>query len=128
MVEKSQKQFVVWQRFEGALVFVAGLILFWQAESGLAWWVALPLFFAPDLSFLGYGLGKTAGAAVYNLVHIYAFGLVLLGLGALLASPVLAASGALFLAHCGFDRALGYGLKSAEGFSDTHLGRIGRHG
>jgi hypothetical protein len=30
------------------------------------------------------------------------------------------------LAHVGFDRALGYGLKYATGFGDTHLGRKGR--
>jgi hypothetical protein len=30
------------------------------------------------------------------------------------------------VAHIGFDRMLGYGLKHASGFGDTHLGRIGR--
>ncbi|MCS4316879.1 hypothetical protein M2407_001178 [Serratia sp. BIGb0234] len=29
-------------------------------------------------------------------------------------------------AHIGFDRALGYGLKYASGFADTHLGGLGR--
>ena len=32
----------------------------------------------------------------------------------------------LWLAHIGIDRALGYGLKYATGFSYTHLGRIGK--
>jgi hypothetical protein len=32
------------------------------------------------------------------------------------------------VAHIGLDRALGYGLKHESGFSDTHLGRIGRKG
>ena len=32
----------------------------------------------------------------------------------------------IWCAHIGFDRALGYGLKSAAGFEFTHLGRIGR--
>ena len=32
------------------------------------------------------------------------------------------------LAHTGMDRAVGYGLKYPTGFSDTHLGRIGRAG
>ncbi len=31
----------------------------------------------------------------------------------------------VWLAHIGFDRALGYGLKYAEGFGFTHLGRLG---
>ena len=29
-------------------------------------------------------------------------------------------------AHVGFDRMLGYGLKYASAFNETHLGRIGR--
>jgi hypothetical protein len=32
----------------------------------------------------------------------------------------------IWLAHIGFDRALGYGLKYAAGFGFTHLGRIGK--
>jgi len=32
----------------------------------------------------------------------------------------------IWLAHIGFDRALGYGLKYNAGFGFTHLGRIGR--
>jgi hypothetical protein len=31
-----------------------------------------------------------------------------------------------WLAHIGFDRALGFGLKSPRGFAHTHLGLIGR--
>nr|WP_312052333.1 DUF4260 family protein [Brevundimonas diminuta] len=31
----------------------------------------------------------------------------------------------IWLAHIGFDRALGYGLKSPEAFGLTHLGLIG---
>lgn len=48
------------------------------------------------------------------------------GLILLLPAPLPALLGALWLAHSGFDRMLGYGLKSPEGFSITHLGRIGR--
>jgi hypothetical protein len=120
-------ELIGWQRAEAALVFVAGLLLFWQADSGMDWWLALILFFAPDLSFVGYAAGNRIGAIVYNLVHLYAFGLGLFAIGAVLAMPTLAALGALWLAHAGFDRMLGYGLKSAEGFGVTHLGLIGKH-
>jgi hypothetical protein len=118
--------FVIWQRIEGALVFLAGIGLFWWLDSGIAWWLALLVFFAPDLSFLAYLLGPRAGGAIYNSVHIYGFGAVLLALGVLLSLPVLAALGALWLAHSGFDRVMGYGLKSAGSFSETHMGRIGK--
>ena len=119
--------FVVWQRVEGLLVFLAGLVVFWQLDSGLAWWAAVLWFFAPDLSFLGYVLGTKLGEVIYNLVHIYAFGLIVLAIGMVLAMPIFSALGALWLAHCGFDRALGYGMKSRESFSETHLGPIGKH-
>jgi hypothetical protein len=32
----------------------------------------------------------------------------------------------VWFAHIGLDRALGYGLKYADGFQHTHLGTIGR--
>lgn len=119
---------VVWQRVEGLLVLVGALALFWQLDSGMAWWLAIPVFLAPDLSFLAYLFGPRVGAVGYNIVHVYGFGLVLLAAGSLFAVPILAACGALFLAHSGFDRMLGYGLKSAEGFAHTHMGRIGKGG
>ena len=40
----------------------------------------------------------------------------------------LMALGALWLAHSGFDRMLGYGLKAQTSFKDTHLGRLGKAG
>lgn len=54
-------------------------------------------------------------------------GLALLAATGLLAgqSLILALS-LIWLAHIGFDRALGYGLKSPEAFGVTHLGLIGR--
>lgn len=35
--------------------------------------------------------------------------------------------GAIWLAHLGMDRLLGYGFKLPTGFKDTHLGQIGRN-
>jgi hypothetical protein len=122
------KDTVVWQRVEGAAVFAGALALFVGLGSDLPWWAALALFFAPDLSFFAYGLGPRIGARVYNIVHVYALGVVLMALGALLTLPLLTALGTLWLAHTGFDRMFGYGLKSETGFQDTHLGRIGRRG
>ncbi len=122
----ASREFVLWQRDEGVLVFLAGLALFWQVDGGLAWWAAIVLFFAPDLSFAAYLLGPRFGAVIYNLVHLHAFGLLVLAAGLILAAPLAASLGALWLAHCGLDRALGYGLKSGESFQSTHLGRIGK--
>ncbi|MFV0244168.1 MAG: DUF4260 family protein [Qingshengfaniella sp.] len=88
--------------------------------------MALLIFFAPDLSFVAYLFGPRAGAFSYNLVHIYASGMILVVVGITFSLAVLSALGALWLAHSGVDRLLGYGLKSNEGFAFTHLGRIGK--
>jgi hypothetical protein len=46
--------------------------------------------------------------------------------GFALASPLTLSIAMIWLAHIGFDRALGYGLKYASGFGFTDLGRIGK--
>lgn len=51
-----------------------------------------------------------------------------MALGALADQPWITALGFLWLAHAGFDRMLGYGLKLRTGFQDTHPGRIRRNG
>ncbi|MFV2051756.1 DUF4260 domain-containing protein [Aliiroseovarius sp. YM-037] len=116
---------VMWQRAEGAVVFVASMLVYLNLDAELSWWLALLVFFAPDLSFAAYLLGNRAGAFGYNLVHVYAFGTAVFAVGFVTGGVGLAAVGALWLSHSGFDRMLGYGLKSTEGFKVTHLGRIG---
>jgi hypothetical protein len=117
---------IIWQRLEGACVCLSALALLVFMGGGIAWWLATILFFAPDISFAGYLAGRRFGALVYNLVHVYAFGTVILAVGVGLDAPVVAALGTLWIAHSGLDRMLGYGLKSPKGFTVTHLGTIGR--
>lgn len=122
---------VSWQRLEGALVFVAALELarYLHLLPFLGpWWVWVAVFFAPDLGFLGYLAGPRVGAAIYNLLHLYGGGMAVMGISAFVdtESSVPFAVGLLWVAHVGFDRMLGYGLKESSGFADTHLGRIGR--
>jgi hypothetical protein len=116
---------IVWQRIEAAMVFVTAIALFAILDHSLAWWLAVILFFLPDVSFAGYALGSKVGAVVYNVVHVYALGMVLLAVGLAIGSSTAAALGALWMGHAGFDRMLGFGLKSSQGFKITHLGRIG---
>lgn len=53
---------------------------------------------------------------------------VAVGIGGwVLGQPVLVLAGTVLLAHSPFDRLLGYGLKQATGFQDTHLGGAGRN-
>lgn len=116
---------ILWQKIEGGVVCAAALVLAGVTQPGWGWWAWL-LVFLPDLAMMAYLAGPKPGAFVYNLFHLYAGGLVLAMLGVLAGQPDVIFLGALWLAHVGFDRAIGYGLKSPSGFQDTHLGRIGR--
>ena len=80
----------------------------------------------PDLSFLAYLSDSRFGAMVYNAAHSYMAPMTLMTLGFGFASPLTLSIALIWLAHIGFDRALGYGLKYSAGFNFTHLGRIGR--
>lgn len=117
---------IQWQRAEGAGIFAVAIAIWLLSAEGPVWWAALLIFFAPDLAFAGYLAGPRVGAVFYNLVHLYAFGAGVALAGLLAGQPALVGPGLLWVAHAGFDRMLGYGLKSAEGFGVTHLGRIGR--
>ena len=115
---------VLWLRVEGLAAFLAAVAAYFALGGG--WAFLLLLFLAPDLSMLGYPAGPRIGALSYNLLHSYALPLALLG-AAWVSDTDLGRSVALvWIAHIGFDRMLGYGLKHASGFHDTHLGPIGR--
>ncbi|MFN0114716.1 MAG: DUF4260 family protein [Paracoccaceae bacterium] len=98
------------------------------ALTGGSWLLFAALFLTPDLAMLAYLRGPRFGAALYNLAHWAPPAAALAAAGYAWAHPVLLHLGLIWLAHIAFDRALGYGLKLPSGFSDTHLGRIGRRG
>jgi uncharacterized protein DUF4260 len=111
-------------RLEGAALFFGAAFFYWRLEGAWLWFAVL--FLAPDLSFLAYLVSPWAGAIVYDAFHATLGPLVLLALTAWLGSPMGEDIALIWLAHVGFDRALGYGLKYATAFGDTHLGRIGK--
>jgi len=111
-------------RLEGVVLF-AGMTLLYGLWEG-SWWVYAILFLAPDLSFAAYLGGPKAGAIVYNAAHSYLGPVALMTVGFAMAAPLILSLAMIWLAHIGIDRALGYGLKYSEGFSFTHLGRIGK--
>jgi hypothetical protein len=111
-------------RLEGLALF-AGMTLLYVVWDG-SWWVYAVLFLAPDLSFAAYLAGPRAGAIVYNAAHSYLAPMALMTTGFAIGQPLVLSIAMIWLAHIGFDRALGYGLKYAAGFGFTHLGRIGK--
>jgi hypothetical protein len=109
---------------EGLALFTLATAAY--AQQGFDWgWFAL-FFLAPDLTFATYLLGPRWGAVAYNSAHS-TIGALALGAAAFaLGSATLEMAALIGLAHVGFDRTLGYGLKYATAFGDTHLGRKGR--
>ncbi len=90
-------------RLEGLLVLVAASVTYGRLEAG--WWPFALLFFAPDLTLLGYGAGRAAGAALYNAGHWYGLPAVCVAWGVLAQAPEILAAGLIWAAHIGFDRA-----------------------
>jgi hypothetical protein len=113
-----------WLRIEGLAALGAGVALYLGQGGQLL--LLVPLLLAVDVSMAGYAVNPRAGAFAYNLAHNWALGLVVLGIGAQLASTPLLLAGAVLVGHVGMDRVAGYGLKYPTAFRDTHLGRIRR--
>jgi hypothetical protein len=109
-------------RLEGGALLAAATVFYFS--SGGHWLLFLALFLAPDLALVGYLRGPRVGSLTYNLVHTTIVPLLLL-VGALLAglTPGLLAA-AIWLAHIGLDRLVGYGLKYPTSAKETHLGRV----
>jgi hypothetical protein len=114
----------LWLRVEGVAALAAGIGLYLNLGGSPVWLV--PMLLAVDVSMVGYAAGPRPGAVVYNVAHNWAAGLAVLGVAWWIGSPAVGLAGAILVAHVGFDRAAGYGLKYPTAFGDTHLGRIGR--
>jgi hypothetical protein len=109
-------------RVEGIVVLALAVLLYWV--NGGSWVLFGVLILAPDLSMLGYLAGRQVGAGVYNAFHSYALPGVLAAGGLFGGSAVAVSLALIWFAHIGVDRAVGYGLKYATGFKDTHMERV----
>lgn len=109
-------------QMEGLAIGTAAVVAF--AQSDASWLLFALLILAPDLAMLGYLAGNRVGAFFYNLAHSYLLPLGLVAAGIALQNSVLIQVALIWIAHIGFDRAMGYGLKYAAGFKETHLARV----
>jgi hypothetical protein len=89
-----------------------------------SWFFGLLLL--PDLSMMGYLLGRRAGAVAYNTAHMYAWPLLLLALGVAGGASFPPTAALSWVAHIALDQVMGYGLKLPTAFEHTTLGPIGR--
>jgi len=109
-------------RAEGVVVGGAAVTLYFNA--GYPWWLFALLILAPDLSALGYLASPKVGATTYNLAHTYSLPVFLGVIGVVTDADHALQVALIWLAHIGFDRAMGYGLKYPSAFKDTHLQRV----
>jgi hypothetical protein len=101
-----------------------GVALAAYGYLGFSWWLFAALILAPDLSAIGYAFGVRAGSWAYDLAHTYVAPAAPAGLGLVLHEPLPMALAAIWAAHIAGDRVVGYGLKFASGWKDTHLSRL----
>src|SRR5271163_5374970 len=94
---------------EGAAVFALSVCTYqWSHGS---WLQFALLFLVPDISMVGYIANARVGAIMYNAVHTYVGPLALAGYSFAAGHPIALALSFIWIAHIGFDRMLGYGLK-----------------
>jgi hypothetical protein len=109
--------------YAGLGFLATGLAIAVVVTQHASWWPLVIFAIAPDLSFLasisgGLQRGQLHPRAVpvYNAVHRYWAPIVLLVITFLVGSPAWLAAGLAWIAHISFDRSLGFGLRTPEGF------------
>ena len=107
---------------EGASVFALSLLFY--HSTGAHWWIFALVFLWPDLFMLGYAVSVRLGSSLYNLVHTYILPVALAGVAVVGHKTETLPFALIWIAHIGFDRAVGYGLKYPTFFKDTHLQRL----
>ncbi len=111
-------------RLESGLVLTCTVMAFaWHSGQ---WSLFALLFLIPDLSMLGYLANARIGAISYNVAHAYVLPLMFGLFGAVYSQSIFMDGALIWIAHIGFDRMLGYGLKYGSAFGHTHLGHVGR--
>ncbi len=110
-------------KLEGLCILAVAVFFFTQTNGD--WRLFALLFLMPDLAFLGYLFNPKVGAFTYNCTHSIIGAAILLVFSVLVASEIAISVSIIWVAHIGFDRTLGYGLKYGNSFHNTHLGKIG---
>jgi len=101
----------------------AGLGIWVVVAQQTSWWQLVVFALAPDVTLLfGFRPGLQRGqldpraVPAYNAVHRFWAPAVLVGIALALQAPPWIAAGLAWCAHIAFDRSLGFGLRTPEGF------------
>jgi hypothetical protein len=103
-------------------IFLLSLLMYEQ--TGFSWWWFPVLLMMSDISMVGYIFNNRIGAFLYNLFHHKGVAILVFSLGYLVGEQYLELTGVILFGHSSLDRVAGYGLKYADSFHRTHLGRI----
>lgn len=106
---------------EGAAALALSLLLYQQVSGN--WGLFLALVLVPDLSLLGYLLGRRVGAPTYNVMHTYTWPMLLAAVGVSGYSPWALPVALVWAFHISLDRMVGWGLNYLTG-KDTHMQRV----
>jgi len=115
---------VIFQRLEALAILFASIYFYHRLHLNILLFAVLLLSF--DIFMIGYLVNSKVGAYTYNIGHSFIVPSLLLVVGTASSSRIVIGFSLIWFAHIGLDRALGYGLKFTTGFTDTHLGRIGK--
>jgi Domain of unknown function (DUF4260) len=107
---------------EGGVVLFLSVLFY--AYLRASWPLFFLLILAPDLFMLGYLVNVRVGTLIYNSVHTYVGPLLLVAISASGIHAELLPYALIWTAHLGMDRMLGFGLKYATTFKDTHLQHV----
>ena len=106
-------------RLEGGLVCI---IAIWVYATQVGnWWVFALLILTPDLSALGYLKDQKTGSLTYNTIHSYNVPAFLTAVAWFVGLQWLAPYFAIWFAHIGIDRLVGYGMKFPDNHKRNHL-------
>ena len=109
-------------RLESLAIIAVTLVAY--AWYDFSWLLLVVLFLVPDLSALGYLLGNSIGATMYNVVHTYTTPLIFGALALIIGWNFGLQLALIWVLHIAVDRLVGYGLKYGDGFKETHLSRV----
>lgn len=93
---------------------------FLMHESG---WLFALLILAPDVGMIGYGMNTKLGSMTYNFFHTEIWPVTLAFIGGAFGWPLIPIA-LIWISHIALDRFLGFGLKYATRFDDTHIQRV----
>ncbi len=111
-----------YQRLEAGVLMIAAIWLYFHLGGSWVWLIVL--FFSFDLSALAYLAGPSIGALAYNKIHNHSLPLIIGVYGVAAGQTWAQLFSLIWLAHLGFDRVQGFGLKFTDSFWHTHLGII----